>query len=157
MHRALNRFPIRIPDRLPNLYASVTPTVLRRFTTPSLRNRDSVDEETLSDYDPARYFRIVPGSTIGRSYTAKVKLGYGRTSTTWLCKDHEYVPPELSTTPRCQYCTHPQQKRLQSLESRRSRLNTQREEDIRKDQISRSTLRALRQRLCATTRTHLRF
>jgi serine/threonine-protein kinase SRPK3 len=55
---------------------------------------ECVDEETLSDYDPARCCPIEPGSILDQSYTTMVKLGYGRTSTTWLCKDSKYVSSE---------------------------------------------------------------
>ena len=45
-----------------------------------------VDEESLSDYGPARHCPLQPSSVLGGSYTAVVKLEYGRTSTTWLAQ-----------------------------------------------------------------------
>ncbi|RMY82262.1 hypothetical protein D0862_12072 [Hortaea werneckii] len=48
---------------------------------------ECIDEESLSSYNPINYCSIEPGSILDESYTAMVKLGYGRTSTTWLCKD----------------------------------------------------------------------
>jgi serine/threonine-protein kinase SRPK3 len=85
-----------IPARLLEGYVPVSSICSRRFVSSKLRKTEYVDEETLSDYNSARYCPIEPGSTIGQSYTALVKLGYGRTSTTWLCKDPKYVSSETS-------------------------------------------------------------
>jgi hypothetical protein len=74
-----------------NGYPMVSPLFSRRTVSSRICSVDRIDEETLSDYEPARYCPIAPGSILDQSYTALVKLGYGRTSTTWLCKDSEYV------------------------------------------------------------------
>jgi hypothetical protein len=82
---------MKIPARLSNLHVPVPTISPRRSISSRLRNMGYVDEETLSDYNPVTYCPVEPGSTLDQSYTAMVKLGYGRTSTTWLCKDHQYV------------------------------------------------------------------
>jgi hypothetical protein len=48
---------------------------------------DLIDEETTSDYASSKYYPVKLGDVINNTYTVKVKLGYGRHSTTWLCKD----------------------------------------------------------------------
>ncbi|KAF2756313.1 kinase-like protein [Pseudovirgaria hyperparasitica] len=48
---------------------------------------DLVDEESLSHFDPSRYYPARIGDSIGSSCIIRSKLGYGRSSTTWLCQD----------------------------------------------------------------------
>ncbi|KXT07398.1 hypothetical protein AC578_417 [Pseudocercospora eumusae] len=48
---------------------------------------DRIDEETLSGYNPSNYYPVKLGEVIRNMYTVKVKLGFGRNSTTWLCTD----------------------------------------------------------------------
>lgn len=100
MFNAFSSHPmkIKIPSRLSNLHIQIPSTHVfpRRSISISSRpcnNTAPIDEETLSDHDPSQYHQIKPGCTLlgDSSYTAMVKLGYGRTSTTWLCKDHRYV------------------------------------------------------------------
>ncbi|KJX92391.1 protein kinase [Zymoseptoria brevis] len=74
-------------------------TVLRPISRPGLacmpvlrwRNMatmaDRIDEETLSDYKASDYYPVKLGDVIRDEYTVKVKLGFGRHSTTWLCTD----------------------------------------------------------------------
>jgi hypothetical protein len=85
-----------ISARLSDLRVQVPSAFSRHSISSKPRNIVYVDEETLSDYDPVRYYPIKPGSTLGHSYIAVVKLGYGRTSTTWLCKDYKYVRSKAS-------------------------------------------------------------
>jgi serine/threonine-protein kinase SRPK3 len=56
---------------------------------------ERIDEESLSDYDPKSYYPVQSNDTVGGIFRAKVKLGYGRTSTTWLCTDDQYVPSDV--------------------------------------------------------------
>ncbi|CZT19204.1 uncharacterized protein RCC_05050 [Ramularia collo-cygni] len=46
-----------------------------------------VDEEFLSGYRPSSYFPVKSGDVIHQVYNVKVKLGFGRSSTSWLCTD----------------------------------------------------------------------
>jgi hypothetical protein len=78
--------PPKLPSRLPH-------NVSRRFVS-NFHDRERVEEERISDYDPARYCPIELGSTIEEPdtkelYTTLVKLGFGGTSTTWLCKERK--------------------------------------------------------------------
>ncbi|KAK5113555.1 hypothetical protein LTR62_003424 [Meristemomyces frigidus] len=89
--------PMKISARIanPSLHVPLSLGIPRQSLHVSSRTRNSkyihVDEESLSGYNPQRYCPIKPGSTLAQSYTALVKLGYGRASTTWLCKDIKYV------------------------------------------------------------------
>lgn len=49
-----------------------------------------IDEECLSGYRASSYYPVQLGDVIHRLYTVKVKLGFGRSSTTWLCTDQKY-------------------------------------------------------------------
>lgn len=60
-----------------------------------------IDEESISDYDPARYYPVQLNETLGGSYKTRVKLGFGRTSTTWLCTDDQYAMPIIRSTIQC--------------------------------------------------------
>jgi hypothetical protein len=60
-----------------------------------------IDEESISDYDPARYYPVQLNETLCGSYKTRVKLGFGRTSTTWLCTDDQYVMPIIRSTVQC--------------------------------------------------------
>jgi len=48
-----------------------------------------LDEETLSTYNPADYYPVRIGDVLHDKYTVVVKLGYGRSSTTWLAQDRQ--------------------------------------------------------------------
>jgi len=115
---------------------------LSRHFASDFHDRERVEEERISDYDPARYCPIELGSTLEEPdtkelYTTLVKLGFGGTSTTWLCKEHKYV--RADSLPALQKSTVCSQERcLQSPQSRRRVHDPQREEDIREDQIGRS-------------------
>jgi hypothetical protein len=50
-----------------------------------------IEEESLSSYDPAKYFPVKIGDVLHDQYSVKVKLGFGRSSTTWLCQDKRYI------------------------------------------------------------------
>lgn len=89
------RTPMKRWLRPPRLQLRLPHNVSRHFAI-RFHEREHVEEERLSDYDPARYCPIEPGSTLegpdtNESYTTMVKLGFGGTSTTWLCKERKYV------------------------------------------------------------------
>ncbi|CAK1360313.1 unnamed protein product [Cercospora beticola] len=46
-----------------------------------------IEEETLAGYKSSKYYPVKIGETIQDTYKIRVKLGYGRHSTTWLCTD----------------------------------------------------------------------
>jgi hypothetical protein len=94
MH-ALIKSRSRIFAHVPHLYVPLSSTTPRRFISSKCKERELVDEKTLSDYDPRRHCPIERGNTLGKAYTTLVKLGYGRTSTTWLCKDGRDVIPGI--------------------------------------------------------------
>lgn len=50
-----------------------------------------IEEETLSGYKSSKYYPATTGENIRDTYKIRVKLGYGRHSTTWLCTDVQYV------------------------------------------------------------------
>lgn len=90
MHHMFSRYSRKTSARLANFYVPVPPSTSRNFLYSTLRSTDCIDEESLSGYKPGRYCPITLGGTLGQSYVAMVKLGYGRTSTSWLCKDSKY-------------------------------------------------------------------
>ena len=52
---------------------------------------DRVEEETLPTYAPDKYYPIHIGELLDARYQVLVNLGYGVTSTVWLCRDLVYV------------------------------------------------------------------
>ncbi|KAI7329332.1 hypothetical protein KC315_g6206 [Hortaea werneckii] len=47
-----------------------------------------VEEETVPNYDSSRYYPVQIRDIFQNRYEVLGKLGYGATSTTWLCRDH---------------------------------------------------------------------
>lgn len=56
-----------------------------------------VEEETLPHYKPEHYYPVNIGEVYGDRYEVGGKLGYGANSTSWLCRDLEYVTPSCAT------------------------------------------------------------
>ncbi len=54
--------------------------------------RDLVEEETLSHYSVSQYFPVRVNQTFCSRYQIAGKLGFGASSTVWLCEDLTYVP-----------------------------------------------------------------
>jgi serine/threonine-protein kinase SRPK3 len=54
-----------------------------------------IEEETLRDYKPERFFPVKIGQVFKNRYQTIGKLGYGSASTVWLCRDlvecHKYA------------------------------------------------------------------
>jgi hypothetical protein len=61
------------------------PARIRRFS-----NVTDWEEETLSKYIPAQFYRVHIGDVYSKRYEVLLKLGYGGYSTVWLCKDLQY-------------------------------------------------------------------
>nr|POF23975.1 serine/threonine-protein kinase srpk [Quercus suber] len=77
-------------ERRASLLRFALSTNQRRFDRAFIRrlsNMDLVEEETLTSYNPDRYYPVIIGEILQNSYSVKAKLGYGRSSTTWLCRD----------------------------------------------------------------------
>lgn len=47
------------------------------------------EEETLPGYDESRFYPVVIGDIYEDRFEVLAKLGYGATSTIWLCRDRE--------------------------------------------------------------------
>lgn len=50
-----------------------------------------VEEESIPNYKPQRFYTVRIGQIFNQRYQAVGKLGYGASSTVWLCRDLEYV------------------------------------------------------------------
>jgi serine/threonine-protein kinase SRPK3 len=50
-----------------------------------------VEEETIPDYRAQRYYPVVFGEVFSERYQVVGKLGYGSSSTIWLCRDLKCV------------------------------------------------------------------
>ncbi|KAI5863435.1 kinase-like protein [Durotheca rogersii] len=74
-----------------------TPLVPREFPSSGFEIIGAsvkVEEETLPFYNPRLFYPVRIGEAFGDRYQVVAKLGYGTTSTTWLCHDlvdHRYV------------------------------------------------------------------
>lgn len=75
--------PPKLTTRPPSSYS-------RRYASKFL-DHEYAEEERIPDYDPARYCPIELGNMLDDTYTIMVKLGFGGTSTTWLCKERKYA------------------------------------------------------------------
>ncbi|KAI7682272.1 hypothetical protein KC319_g1105, partial [Hortaea werneckii] len=51
-----------------------------------------VEEETVPNYNPSRYYPVQIGDIFLDRYEVLGKLGFGSTSTTWFCRDHQSAP-----------------------------------------------------------------
>lgn len=80
-----------LAHRPPPLSSGLRIATLREYSLSRSDAMEKIDEESLSDYDPKSYYPAQSNETLGGIFGTKVKLGYGRTSTTWLCTDDQYV------------------------------------------------------------------
>lgn len=90
---------IRTPLRIycPNYHRSSVRTITS--VPPRLSNRlpasgfvkldpsEKIEEEQLPGYDPEEYYPVYLGEVFASRYQTVSKLGYGTSSTTWLCRD----------------------------------------------------------------------
>lgn len=70
--------------------SSRRPLVPRKFPTSGFEIIDAsikIEEETLPFYDQRLFYPVRIGEILDKRYQVVAKLGYGTTSTTWLCHD----------------------------------------------------------------------
>lgn len=70
--------------------ASSAPSRPRKFPSSGFEVIDGsvkVEEETLPFYNPRLFYPVRIGEVFANRYQVVAKLGYGTTSTTWLCHD----------------------------------------------------------------------
>ncbi|KXT08415.1 hypothetical protein AC579_3809 [Pseudocercospora musae] len=65
------------------------PQTIRRdmATSTTTSHSEPIEEETLPDYDAEHFYPVHIGDTLNARYSVLGKLGYGITSTVWLCRD----------------------------------------------------------------------
>lgn len=74
--------------------ASISALPPRQFPTSGFVRLDSsekIEEESLPHYDAGRYYPAHIGDVLVSRYQIVSKLGYGTSSTAWLCRDLLYV------------------------------------------------------------------
>lgn len=54
---------------------------------------EPIEEESLTCFKSSRYYPAKLGQVIREEYKVQAKLGYGGTSTTWLCSYKKYRMP----------------------------------------------------------------
>lgn len=91
----LCKFPSSWPCGLrdPRTMASAASPV-REFRSSDFNEIDlsrKIEEERLPDYVAERYYPVAIGETFQSRYQVVTKLGFGATSTIWLCRDLQYV------------------------------------------------------------------
>ncbi|KAJ8128705.1 hypothetical protein O1611_g4929 [Lasiodiplodia mahajangana] len=79
------------------------PLMPRKFPSSGFEILDvsvKIEEETLPFYNPRLFYPVRIGEVFNNRYQVVAKLGYGTTSTTWLChdlSDHRYVTLKVHT------------------------------------------------------------
>lgn len=61
---------------------------------------EPIEEESLTCFKSSRYYPAKLGQVIRDEYKVQAKLGYGATSTTWLCAYKKYRMPLLFSNRR---------------------------------------------------------
>lgn len=56
---------------------------------------EKVEEEILPDYLKERYYPVHIGDVLKSQYQVITKLGFGSSSTVWLCRDLRYVRTDI--------------------------------------------------------------
>jgi hypothetical protein len=67
-----------------------TPNAPRLSTSPGIGliyPSENIEEETLPTYQAEKYYPVRIGQVLDNQYQILAKLGYGVTSTVWLCRD----------------------------------------------------------------------
>lgn len=59
-----------------------------------------VEEETVQGYKAERFYPVQLGEVFASRYQAVAKLGFGTTSTVWLCRDLMYVSQAMGVSRR---------------------------------------------------------
>lgn len=70
--------------------SSRQPLMPRKFPSSGFETIEAsvkIEEETLPFYNPRLFYPVRIGEVLGNRYQVVAKLGYGTTSTTWLCHD----------------------------------------------------------------------
>jgi hypothetical protein len=154
VHTMFIRYSMKRWFRPPRLRPRLSSNLSRRFTS-KFHERERVEEERISDYDPARYCPIELGSTLDDTYTTMVKLGFGGTSTTWLCRGRKYAVIEHLPI-YYRLTVFQQEQRLQSPQSRRRVHDPQGEKDVGEDCIRGSQVGVFGKQSRSPARTHFR-
>lgn len=87
--------------------ASIPALPPRQFPTSGFVRLDSsekIEEERLPLYDAERYYPACIGEVLASRYQIVSKLGYGTSSTTWLCRDLLYVFGRCPNETRADNC-----------------------------------------------------
>ncbi|KAI7349594.1 protein kinase [Hortaea werneckii] len=65
------------------------PTTRQDGSSDVILLQNPVEEETVPNYDPARFFPVHLGAVLRSRYHVVAKLGFGTSSTVWLCRDEQ--------------------------------------------------------------------
>jgi hypothetical protein len=87
---------------------------------PIINPSQKIDEETFDWYDPKDWYPVRIGEVFKSRYQVIGKLGYGVTSTVWLCKDIRYFPPSTLLSNLQSLRTHRHQETENNLRHRQS-------------------------------------
>ncbi|WQF78697.1 Putative protein kinase-like domain superfamily [Colletotrichum destructivum] len=74
-----------------------------------------IEEETVPDYEPERFYPVQIGEVFCSRYQVVARLGFGTTSTVWLCRDVRYMsirPAAVSRRIQSINAEHPGKARL---------------------------------------------
>lgn len=74
------------------------PHALRSFPSSGFElidHSEKIEEETLPTYHAEKYYPVHIGEVLNNQYQVLAKLGYGVTSTVWLCRDLRYTEANL--------------------------------------------------------------
>lgn len=63
-----------------------------------------IEEETIYHYEALRYYPVHIGQTFHKRYEVAVKLGFGGSSTVWLCHDKRCMYPKSVAYNMYQLC-----------------------------------------------------
>lgn len=98
------------------MFVPARSTALRsqlRRSINTIRTKMPIEEETLTWNKPDYFYPVKVGQVFKSRYKVLGKLGHGAYSTTWLCRDLQYVVSLPSTLPisellirHCSFCRH---------------------------------------------------
>lgn len=80
-------------------------------TFPRIAPWERIEEETLPDYVPSRYYPANIGEVLRDRYQIVSKLGFGASSTVWLARDLRYVELPTEREPCLQSSLTPLQRK----------------------------------------------
>jgi len=73
------------------IMTSMQPRTFRDDGFEELPAREKIEEEGLPDYKAQRFYPVRMGEIFQSRYQVVSKLGFGSTSTVWICRDLKYV------------------------------------------------------------------